>query len=73
MHVIVGLTSASAVMPSLAPASASSSTPVPPALHAMTCKWWYSPNGHVAKVSGQSECKSHSWYPSVPRLEPFGP
>ena len=33
---------------------------LPKALHAMTCKWWYSPNGHVAKVSGQSECKSHS-------------
>ena len=24
----------------------------------MTCKWWYSPNGHVAKVPGKGDCKS---------------
>ena len=30
----------------------------PKALHAMTCKWWKSPNGHVAKVPGNGDCKS---------------
>ena len=31
---------------------------LPKALHAKTCKWWYSPNGHVAKVPGKGDCQS---------------
>ena len=31
---------------------------LPKALDAMTCKWWYCPNGYVAKVPGKGDCKS---------------